>query len=155
VVAVEGREVESVPYRRDARSEPLDAVTGQRGRPYRGLPRAVWDVPMFGQRVAFVIEYLELVSGARYTKRLAKLMSTLCRYLPVATVSRWTGSAWRSVKDMDRDHLRVTLPALNPRDIADLAPHLATGCDLAHASGLPRLRRFAKTLQEHSVGTGS
>ena len=31
-------------------------------------------------------------------------------------------------------------------------PALATWCDLAQVSGLPSLRRFAKTLQQHSVG---
>jgi transposase len=87
---------------------------------------------MFGHRVALDIEYLEIVigarerrveqlafveAGARYTQRLAELVSALCRHLPICAVARWTGLAWRTVKDMDRAHLRATLPALNPRDI--------------------------------------
>lgn len=131
-VALEGGGVVSVSCRRDARFTPMDAITGQPGRPNRRLRRRVWDVPMFGHRVALDIEYLEIVvgardrrverldfveAGARYTKRLAELVSALCRHLPISAVSRWTGLAWRTVKDMDRAHLRATLPTLNPRDI--------------------------------------
>jgi transposase len=131
-VAMEGPGVVCVSCRRDARFAAVDAVTGQRGRTNRRLRRRIWDVPMFGHRVALDIEYLEIVvgardrrveqlefveAGARYTKRLAELVSALCRHLPISAVSRWTGLAWRTVKDMDRSHLRATLPALNPRDI--------------------------------------
>lgn len=131
-VALEGPGVVCVSCRRDARFAAVDAVTGQRGRTNRRLRRRVWDVPMFGHRVALDIEYLEIVvgardrrverlefveAGARYTKRLAELVSALCRHLPISAVARWTGWAWRTVKDMDRSHLRATLPTLKPRDI--------------------------------------
>lgn len=131
-VAMEGPGVVCVSCRRDRRFVPVDAVTGQRGRTNRRLRRRVWDVPMFGHRVALDIEYLEIAigardrrverldfveAGARYTRRLAELVSALCRHLPISAVSRWTGLAWRTVKDMDRAHLRATLPTLHPRDI--------------------------------------
>lgn len=90
---------------------------------------------MFGHRVALDIEYLEIVvgardrrveqldfvdAGARYTKRLAGLISALCRHMSLSAVANWTGLAWRTVKDMDRSHLHATLPALNPRDLTGL-----------------------------------
>ena len=111
-VAVEGPGVVCVSCRRDGRFVPVDAVTGLRGRPNRRLRRRVWDVPLFGHRVALDIEYLEIAigardrrverlafveSGARYTKRLAELVSALCRHLPISAVARWTGLAWRTV----------------------------------------------------------
>jgi transposase len=124
-----------VSLRRDARYRPVDARTGQRGSVNRRLRRTIWDMPLFGHRVALDIEYLEIAigardrrveelafveAGARYTKRLAELVSALCRHLPISAVSRWTGLAWRTVKDMDRRHLHATLPALNPRDLTGL-----------------------------------
>jgi len=38
----------------------------------------------------------------------------------MSAVAKWTGLAWRTVKDMDRTHLHATLPALNPRDLTGL-----------------------------------
>jgi len=64
-VTVESDGVIGVSYRRDARFVPVDTVTGHRGRPNRWRHRRVWDVPMFGRRVALDIEYLEIVIGAR------------------------------------------------------------------------------------------
>lgn len=87
---------------------------------------------MFGHRVALDIEYLEIATGARdrrverldfvaagarYTRRLAALVSGLCRHMSLSAVAHWTGLAWATVKDMDRSHLQATLPALHPRDI--------------------------------------
>jgi transposase len=120
---------------RDRRRVPVDARTQHRGRINRRLRRRVWDVPMFGHRVALDIEYLEIAvgardrrveqlefvdAGARYTKRLAELVSALCRHLPISAVARWTGLAWATVKDMDRRHLQAALPALKPRDLTGL-----------------------------------
>lgn len=134
-ILMEGNGVLRVECRRDARMRPVDARTGQRGRVNRRLRRRVWDVPMFGHRVALDIEYLEIAigarerrveqlafveAGARYTKRLAELISGLCRHMNISAVSRWTGLAWRTVKDMDRSHLQATLPALHPRDLTGL-----------------------------------
>lgn len=132
-VTVEDGGVIRVNCRRDIRYRPVDARTGQRGRVNRRLRRTVWDVPLFSHRVALDIEYLEIAigardrrveqlafvdTGARYTQRLAELVSALCRHLPISAVSRWTGLAWRTVKEMDCAHLRATLPALHPRDIS-------------------------------------
>lgn len=134
-VTVDSGGVVRVHCRRAARYRPIDSRTGQRGRANRWLRRTVWDVPLFGHRVALDIEYLEIAigardrrveelafvaAGARYTKRLAELVSALCRHLPISAAARWTGLAWRTVKDMDRAHLRATLPALHPRDLTGL-----------------------------------
>lgn len=134
-VTAEDGGVLRVNCRRDVRYRPVDARTGQRGRVNRRLRRTVWDLPMFGHRVALDIEYLEIVigarerrveelafvaAGARYTHRLAELTSALCRHLPISAVARWTGLAWATVKDMDQRHLEATLPALKPRDLAGL-----------------------------------
>lgn len=131
-ILMEGNGVLRVDCRRDARMRPVDTRTGQRGRANRRLRRRVWDVPMFGHRVALDIEYLEIAigarerrveqlafveAGARYTKRLADLISGLCRHMNISAVAHWTGLAWRTVKDMDRSHLQATLPTLHPRDI--------------------------------------
>lgn len=134
-VTVEAGGVVRVHCRRDARYRPIDARTGQRGRVHRWRRRTVWDVPMFGHRVALDIEYLEIAigardrrveeldfvaAGARYTHRLAELISGLCRHLSISAVAHWTNRAWRTVKDLDRAHLRATLPALHPRDLTGL-----------------------------------
>lgn len=134
-VTVEGGGVVRVHCRRDTRYRPIDARTGQGGRGNRWLRRTVWDVPMFGHRVALDIEYLEIAigardrrveqldfvaAGARYTHRLAERVSALCRHMSISAVASWTGLAWRTVKDMDRSHLRATLPALNPRNLTGL-----------------------------------
>ena len=134
-VTVEDGGVICVHCRRDARYRPTDSRTGHRGRVNRRLRRRVWDVPMFGHRVALDIEYLEIVigardrrvealdfveAGARYTQRLSALVSGLCRHMSLSAVAQWTGLAWRTVKAMDRDHLQATLPALHPRDLTGL-----------------------------------
>ncbi len=134
-ITEEGGGVLCVRCCRDQRMAPVDNRTGHRGRVNRRLRRRVWDVPMFGHRVALDIEYLEIAvgardrrveelefvdAGARYTKRLAELVSALCRHLPISAVARWTGLAWRTVKEMDRSHLQATLPALKPRDLTGL-----------------------------------
>jgi len=134
-ISEEGSGVLCVRCCRDRRVVPVDARTGHRGRPNRWLRRRVMDVPLFGHRVALDIEYLEIAigardrrveqlafvdAGARYTKRLAELVSALCRHLPISAVARWTGLAWRTVKDMDRSHLQASLPALKPRDLTGL-----------------------------------
>ncbi|GAC1430181.1 MAG: hypothetical protein NVSMB6_29190 [Burkholderiaceae bacterium] len=134
-VTVEGGGVVRIHCRRDARYRPIDSRTGQRGRVNRWLRRTVWDVPLLGHRVALDIEYLEVAigardrrveqldfveAGARYSKRLAELISALCRHMSISAVAHWSGLAWRTVKDMDRAHLRATLPALSPRDLTGL-----------------------------------
>lgn len=134
-VAVEGDGVIRVSCRRDARRHPVDPRTGQRGRANRWRRRTVWDVPMCGHRVALDIEYLEIAvgardrrvehlafvaPGARYTHRFAELISGLCRHLSITAAARWSGLAWATIKDMDRSHLRATLPALNPRHLTGL-----------------------------------
>lgn len=121
--------------RRDGRYRPMDPRTGHRGRANRWLRRRVWDLPLCGHRVGLEIEYLEITvgardrrveqlsfvePGARYTRRLAALISALCRHLPILAVARWSGLAWATVKAMDRSHLEATLPALHPRDLAGL-----------------------------------
>ncbi len=134
--------------RRDRRMAPVDARTGHRGRANRWLRRQVWDVPLFGHRVALDIEYLEIAVGARdrrveeldfvgvgsrYTKRLEELVSAMCRHLSISAVSRWSGLSWVTVKDMDRRHLQATLPALKPRDLTGLR-HLGVD-EVARAKG--------------------
>lgn len=147
-IEMEGPGVVRVHCRRDARYQPVDARTGQVGRINRRLRRTVWDVPLFGHRVALDIEYLEIAIGARdrrveqlpfvdaggrYTKRLEELISAMCRHLPISAVARWSGLSWVTVKDMDRRHLQATLPALKPRDLAGLR-HLGVD-EVARAKG--------------------
>lgn len=131
-VTMEAPGLVRVECRRDRRMAPVDARTGHRGRANRWLRRRVWDVPLFGHRVALDIEYLEIAVGARdrrveqlefvgvgsrYTKRLEELVSALCRHLPISAVSRWSGLSWSTVKDMDRRHLQASLPVLSPREV--------------------------------------
>ena len=147
-IELEGPGVVRVHCRRDARYQPVDARTGHVGRVNRRLRRTVWDVPLFGHRVALDIEYLEITIGARdrrveqlpfvdaggrYTKRLEELISAMCRHLPISAVARWSGLSWVTVKDMDRRHLQATLPALKPRDLTGLR-HLGVD-EVARAKG--------------------
>jgi Transposase and inactivated derivatives len=95
----------------------------------------VEDVPLFGLRTLVDIEYaqvfvgkgkievegLPFVSpGSRVTNRFARLISGLCRYMPISAVSRYVGLRWNTVKSIDKTWMKKTLPMKHPSDLVGL-----------------------------------
>ena len=61
------------------------------------------------------MEYCPFVDkGSYYTKRFCCLISGLCRYMTISAVAKHFNLRWETVKNMDKQHLQDTLPALDP-----------------------------------------
>ena len=102
--------------RRDRRHRPVDARCGRAGSVNRWLRRTVRDVPLGGRPCEVEIEYAQVflspscvrvealpfvTPGTRTTRRFARLVSGLCRHMPIDAVARHTGLSWHSVKALD------------------------------------------------------
>ncbi|MBK7813150.1 MAG: transposase family protein [Rhodocyclaceae bacterium] len=58
--------------------------------------------------------------GTRATRRLARLVSGLCRHMPIDAVARHTGLSWHSVKALDAAFLAETVVPPRPELLADI-----------------------------------
>ena len=120
---------------RDRRLKPIDPVTGQKGTVNQYIRRQVRDVPLCGTPCVIDMELAQVwVSknerrledspfvdkGWRYTKRLCRLVSGLCRHMSIQAVSRHLKIRWETVKNMDKYYLESTLAALDPGQLSDL-----------------------------------
>jgi transposase len=120
--------------RRDRRHRPVDAKSGRSGVVNRWLRRTVRDIPLGGRPCEVEIEYAQVflspscvrvealpfvAPGARATRRFARLISGLCRHMPIDAVARHAGLSWHSVKALDAAFLAETV--IPPR------PQLLTG----------------------------
>jgi hypothetical protein len=91
--------------RRDGRHRPVDSRCGRAGLVNRWLRRTVRDVPLDGRPCEVEIEYAQVflspsylriealpfvVPGTRATRRFARLVSGLCRHMPIDTATRLT-----------------------------------------------------------------
>lgn len=114
---------------RDRRYKPLDHRWGQSGKIERYLRRRILDVPLMGKRTYVEIEYAQMyvrhsqvvveglsfvAPGQRATKRMARLVSALCRHMSISAVARYSGLPWHSVKSLDKTCLAEQLPPLRP-----------------------------------------
>ena len=121
--------------RRDKRKKPVDPETGKPGRINQYIKRKINDIPFFGCRCVIEIELAQVFisrnerrveacefvdKGYFYTIRFCRLISGLCRYVSISTIARHFGLRWETVKNMDRDYLEKTLPALDPSLLLNL-----------------------------------
>ncbi|MDQ6959778.1 MAG: ISL3 family transposase [Mariprofundaceae bacterium] len=121
--------------RRDKRFGMRGGSSGQRGVLHRWLRRVIEDIPLFGLRTLVHIEYAQtfinrgrveverlpfVAPGSRVTDRYARLISGLCRYMPVSAVALYVGLRWNTVKNIDKAWMEKTLPMKHPSDLVDL-----------------------------------
>jgi transposase len=113
---------------RDRRIKPVDQRGGMHSKNERYLRRTIMDVPVAGKRCLVDIEYLQLYvhghtqveslpfvsRGQRITKRMARLVSALCRHMTISAVAKYTGLSWDTVKSSDKACLAEQLPPLRP-----------------------------------------
>ena len=93
----------TVVCRRDRRHRPVDSKNGRAGPINRWLRRTVRDIPLGGRPCEVEIEYAQVflspscvrvealpfvAPGTRATRRFARLVSGLCRHMPIDAVAR-------------------------------------------------------------------
>ncbi|MGF1739476.1 ISL3 family transposase, partial [Vibrio profundum] len=71
-----------------------------------------------GRRLVESTEYV--AKGGRYTSRFCQFISGLCRHMSIHAVSEHLGIRWETVRNIDREYLRASLPALEPKELSDL-----------------------------------
>lgn len=71
-----------------------------------------------GRRLIEDIEYV--AKGGRYTARFCKFISGLCRNMSIHAVFQYLGILWETVKNIDREYLPSSLPALDPEKLNNL-----------------------------------
>lgn len=133
---------------RDKRRKFIDPVSGNRTTTSANYKRLVKDLPLFGKPCSVEIELTQVKTidgyritedsdfvdiNSRHSKRLCKLISGMCRYISINTVSKHFNIRWETVKNIDKRYLESTLPALDPTVLEDL---LYIGVDeVARAKG--------------------
>lgn len=125
----------TVVCRRDRRHRPVDAQSGRPGLVNRWLRRTVRDIPLGGRPCEVEIEYAQVflspacvrvealpfvAPGTRATRRFARLVSGLCRHMPIDAVARHTGLSWHSVKALDAAFLAETVVPPRPELLAGI-----------------------------------
>ena len=125
----------SVICRRDRRRKPVAARSGRVGSVHRYKRRTIRDVPLAGYACEVEIEYAEtylspssihvealpfVAPKARVTRRYARLISGLCRHMPISSVARHTGLRWGSVKAIDVAHLSETIAMPPPSSLSGI-----------------------------------
>jgi len=121
--------------RRDKRFGMRGGYSRWRGFLNRWLRREVEDIPLLGMRTLVHIEYAQVFinkgnvcierlpfvePGSPVTNRYARLISGLCRYMPISAVSRYVGLRWNTVKNIDKAWMKKTLPMKHPSDLEGL-----------------------------------
>jgi len=121
--------------RRDKRFGFRGGKSGGPGLLNRWYRRVVEDVPLFGLRTFVDIEYAQVfvgkgsieveglsfvAHGSRVTNRFARLISGLCRYMPISAVALYVGLRWNTVKNIDKAWIKKTLPMKRPSDLEGL-----------------------------------
>lgn len=125
----------TVVCRRDRRHRPVDPKSGRPGQVNRWMRRTVRDIPLGGRPCEVEIEYAQVflspacvrvealpfvAPGTRATRRFARLVSGLCRHMPIDAVARHTGLAWHSVKALDAAFLAETAVPPRPELLAGI-----------------------------------
>jgi len=120
---------------RDKRFSMRGGGSGKPGLLNRWLHRIVEDTPLFGMRTFVHVEYAQVfinsglveveelpfvAAGSRVTNRYARLISGLCRHMPISAVSLYVGLRWNTVKNIDREWMKKTLPMKKPSDLEDV-----------------------------------
>lgn len=125
----------SIICKRDRRRHPVDPHSGRAGSVHRYKRRTIRDIPLGGYACEVEIEYAEtylspsnvrvealsfVAPKARVTRRYAKLISGLCRHMPLSTVALHTGLRWGSVKAIDVAHLSETVSMPRPQTLSGI-----------------------------------
>ena len=121
--------------RRDGRYKPKDPISNKQGTVNCYVRRVIHDLPLLARRCQIEIELAQVLTkdnkrriescdfvdkGCYYTKRFCRLISGLCRHMTISSVAKHYELRWETVKNMDKQHLQETLPALNPTQLVDL-----------------------------------
>ena len=119
--------------RRDRRMKVIDPVTGKKGTVNRYVNRKVRDIAFAGypcileiqQAQVFInknerrIENFDFLDKGRcFTRCFCQLVSGLCRHMSIQAVSRHLKLRWETVKNIDRNYLKETLPKLDPTKLS-------------------------------------
>ena len=131
----EGTQSVLVRCRRDRRFKVKESRTGESCTVDHYVRRRLHDLPVSGRRCSVEVELAQtrdkegrrlieatdyVAKGGRYTARFCKFISGLCRYMSIHAVSQHLGIRWETVKNIDREFLLSTLPALEPSKLTDL-----------------------------------
>ena len=118
--------------RRDRRVKAMAAGIERCGSVHRLKRRWVSDLPLLGQACQVEIEYAEVFISrsvvrvellpfveptTRVTKRYARLISGLCRHMPISAVARHTGLRWATIKSIDKAYLADTIKPVAPQTL--------------------------------------
>jgi transposase len=151
--------------RRDRRRNAIDPVTGKKGTINRYVRRQVRDVPLFGYPCMIEIELAQVFisknerrmercefvdNGWRFTRRLCRMISGLCRHMSIQAVSRHLGIRWETVKNIDKAYLEETLPALDPTQLTGLK-YLGVD-EVARAKGHDYMTVIYDMVEGHLIG---
>jgi len=120
---------------RDKRCAAVDPVTGLSGRINTLVKRQVRDMPLLGRMCTIEIELAQVYinknerrierspfvdKGAHFTHRFCRLVSGLCRHMSIQAVSKHLKLRWETTKNIDKNYLQQTLPALEPGELQNL-----------------------------------
>lgn len=121
--------------RRNKRYKAMDPKTKRYGTINTYVRRQIKDIPMLGFSCLIEIELAQVYlnknerrmeacdfvdKGCFYTKRFCRLISGLCRHASIQAVSNYFGLRWETVKNIDKEYLEDTLPALDPGKLINL-----------------------------------
>ncbi|MBL4866835.1 MAG: ISL3 family transposase, partial [Pseudomonadales bacterium] len=121
--------------KRDRRYPVLDPLNGRPAVVNRYVSRTIRDLPLCGYDCYLEVELAPVIGtdgkrrmercefvdrGSRYTLRLCRLVSGLCRHMSIKAVSQHLKIRWETVKNMDRHYLESSLPDLDPTQLTDL-----------------------------------
>ena len=120
---------------RDRRRRPVDPRSQRAGSVHRLKRRTIRDVPLAGYACEVEIEYAEtylspsnihvealpfVAPKTRVTRRYAKLISGLCRHMPISAVALHTGLRWASVKAIEVAQLHETVAMPRPQTLSGI-----------------------------------
>ena len=150
---------------RDRRFRVIEPTTGKPATINCYQRRSIRDLPLCGFDCYLEIELAQVVTrtgrrlleaadfvdkGSRYTVRFCQLVSGLCRHMSISTVARHLNLRWETVKNMDKFHLKSTLPALDPGQLNDLK-YLGVD-EVARAKGHDYMTVIYDMVSGHLIG---
>ncbi len=121
--------------RRDRRYKVKEPISGTSCTVDHYVKRRLKDLPVSGRPCTIEVELAKtrdkegrrlieeaeyVAKGGRYTTRFCKFISGLCRHMSIHAVSQHLGIRWETVKNIDREYLRSSLPALEPEKLNNL-----------------------------------
>jgi len=125
----------TIACRRDSRYKPVDPISNTQGTVNCYVRRIIHDLPLLAYRCRIEIELAQVLTkdnkrriefcefvdkGSYYTRRFCRLVSGLCRHMTISAVAKHFELRWETVKNMDKQHLQETLPALDPTELVDI-----------------------------------